>query len=229
MTELYASIQGEGMFTGIPSTFVRFSGCNLRCWYCDTPYASWQPEGSSSTLDSVLTAVEQLGRRHVVLTGGEPLLWLEATKLSNLLCRRGYQVTIETAGTVGAQVDCTLMSISPKLAGSGPSRNGLVGGWVNQHEQRRWQPTVVSALLSRADQFQLKFVVDEQADLAEVESMLSELDAEILPCSVWIMPQARTVGELNERSPWLRRYCQRNGFHFCDRMQLRWFGIERGT
>src|SRR5829696_6830310 len=96
IAEIYVSRQGEGLLTGTPSVFVRASGCNLRCWFCDTPYTSWQPEGEDWSLEAIVDEVERLrawggplagpenhGRRdarptaigHVVITGGEPMLY----------------------------------------------------------------------------------------------------------------------------------------------------------
>ncbi len=61
IAEIYKSVQGEGFLTGVESTFVRTSGCNLRCWYCDTPYTSWQPEGEDLAVHEILARVEALG------------------------------------------------------------------------------------------------------------------------------------------------------------------------
>ncbi len=122
IAELFRSQQGEGLLTGTPSVFVRASGCNLRCWFCDTPYTSWQPEGVDLSVEEILERVNEYDTPHVVITGGEPMLWAELVPLSAALARQGRHITIETAGTLDLPVACDLMSISPKLANSTPSR-----------------------------------------------------------------------------------------------------------
>src|SRR5271168_1155713 len=73
ISEIFYSIQGEGGLAGVPSVFVRTSGCKLRCAWCDTPYASWNPEGEPRTVEEIVAAVQShAAARHVVLTGGEP-------------------------------------------------------------------------------------------------------------------------------------------------------------
>lgn len=74
ISEIFYSVQGEGSLAGIPSVFIRTSGCNLRCVWCDTPYASWNPTGTEMTLEEILSAVSQHPATHVVLTGGEPMV-----------------------------------------------------------------------------------------------------------------------------------------------------------
>ena len=100
ISEIYKSVQGEGLLTGTPSVFVRASGCNLRCWFCDTPYASWQPEGNDYAVDEIVAQIEEWDCRHVVLTGGEPMLFAELIPLAEQLRRRHWHITIETAGTL---------------------------------------------------------------------------------------------------------------------------------
>ena len=77
ISELFYSIQGEGKLTGVPSVFVRASGCNLRCTWCDTPYASWEPEGENFSVAQIVERVIAFPARHVVLTGGEPMMMPE--------------------------------------------------------------------------------------------------------------------------------------------------------
>ncbi len=77
VAEIYRSCQGEGRLSGTPSVFVRTSGCNLRCWFCDTPFASWTPEGADLSVDEVVSQVAEWDCPHVVITGGEPMLWSE--------------------------------------------------------------------------------------------------------------------------------------------------------
>ena len=112
IAEIFYSIQGEGSLVGTPSVFVRSSGCNLRCSWCDTPYTSWNPEGDDWPLERVLAAVDAYAARHVVVTGGEPMIAREIVDLTRGLRQRGRHITIETAGTVFAPVECDLMSIS---------------------------------------------------------------------------------------------------------------------
>ena len=76
ISELFFSIQGEGELTGIPSVFVRTSGCNLRCRWCDTKYSSWTPEGENVDIEELVEKVCSYPARHVVITGGEPMLSL---------------------------------------------------------------------------------------------------------------------------------------------------------
>src|SRR5258708_21103264 len=100
IAEIFYSLQGEGELTGVPSVFVRTSGCNLRCNWGDTPYASWQPEGRQQTVDEIVREVEKHPARHVVLTGGEPMIAKEIRELAAALKKLGYHITIETAATV---------------------------------------------------------------------------------------------------------------------------------
>ena len=128
IAEIYLSRQGEGFLTGTESVFVRVSGCNLRCHYCDTPFASWRPEGEDFSAAEIQEQVLAYDCPHVVLTGGEPLLFSELIPLCGGLRTRGRHITIETAGTLYLPLECDLLSISPKLANSTPSRGA--GGKV---------------------------------------------------------------------------------------------------
>src|SRR5450755_3574389 len=138
IAEIFYSIQGEGILTGVPSVFVRTSGCNLRCAWCDTPYTSWAPEGDDMTVAAILEAVKQHPARHAVITGGEPMIAPGIVELTEGIQRAGLHGTIETAGTVYHKVACDLMSISPKLANSTPHERES-GKWATQHERLRYQ------------------------------------------------------------------------------------------
>src|SRR6056297_1903614 len=121
VAETFDSVQGEGRLTGVASHFIRLAGCNLRCWFCDTPYASWQAEGAAQTLAQLVDDARASGCRHVVLTGGEPLLPAAVGTLTAALRAAGLHLTIETAGTIDRAIACDLLSLSPKLAGSAPN------------------------------------------------------------------------------------------------------------
>src|SRR6059058_3963991 len=88
LAEIYFSLQGEGLLTGTPSIFVRASGCNLRCWFCDTPYTSWEPEGEDWSVEEIAAEVDRQRNsdsatiKHVVITGGEPMLFAELIPLT---------------------------------------------------------------------------------------------------------------------------------------------------
>ena len=226
IAEIFDSIQGEGRYTGVASTFVRLSGCNLRCWFCDTPYTSWEPEGSQRTLADVVSEVERYTSPHVVITGGEPLLQPNVVPLSQSLRSLGRTVTIETAGTVYRPAHADLMSISPKLGNSAPS----AGHWRRRHERARERLNVVSRLL-REFESQLKFVIDEPGDLDDVRRYLDRLAAVDRPVPaecVWLMPQSRSVQEHQQREGWLAEAAEMLGFQFARRLHIELFGNVRG-
>jgi len=226
IAEIYKSVQGEGLLTGTPSVFVRVSGCNLRCWFCDTPFTSWMPEGNDFSVDEIVAQVEEWDCRHVVLTGGEPMLFAELLPLAEQLRERNWHITVETAGTLTLPVACDLMSISPKLAGSGPDPQQHPH-WSRRHQRQRYQPEVLQALMLQYD-YQLKFVVDQKSEIAEVESFLEAFPA-VRKDRVMLMPQGVTRQELLQRSEWIELACRERGWIFCPRKQIEWFGTVRGT
>lgn len=228
IAEVYSSIQGEGQFAGTPSVFVRSTGCNLRCWFCDTPFTSWKPEGPHVSVTELLQQVEAFGIEHVVLTGGEPLLQPDSVPLCERLLATGHFVTIETAGTVFRPAPASLMSISPKLANSSPSRVGTTAAmhWQSRHDQLRSRPEVIARLIASTE-FQFKFVVDAPSDLAEIEAYLAAWP-QVPGERVWLMPQARTREELQTRSDWLESEAARLGYRFSSRWQIAQFGNQRG-
>ena len=226
IAEIYLSIQGEGLLTGAESVFVRASGCNLRCWYCDTPYASWTPEGDDLSIGEILDRIEQFECQHVVLTGGEPMLFAELVPLAADLRRRALHITIETAGTLDLPVECDLMSISPKLSNSAPLGRRHPR-WHRRHEQTRHVPHVIRRLIADYD-YQIKFVIDRPRDCREVESHLAQFP-EIDRSRVLLMPQGTEAEELARRARWLKPYCDATGLRLCPRRQIEWFGLVRGT
>ncbi len=226
VAEIYQSVQGEGFLTGTPSVFVRASGCNLRCWYCDTPYASWRPEGDDLSVEETLMRVEQFACEHVVLTGGEPMLFAELIPLCDELRGRGRHITIETAGTLYLPLACDLMSISPKMSNSTP-RQSLAPRWQLRHEHTRLAPEVIRRLVAEYE-YQFKFVVGRPQDGDEVLRYLGEFP-EIDRDRVMLMPLGTEVDELARVAQWLPDYCARYGLRFCPRRQIEWFGLVRGT
>lgn len=223
IAEIFESIQGEGPWAGTPSLFIRTSGCNLRCWFCDTPYTSWSPEGTAQSVDELIWRVQESAAPDVVLTGGEPMLLPELKQLSTRCREQGKRVTIETAGTVDQPVSCDLMAISPKLSNSVPDD----AKWRDRHEQTRFRPDVIRSLLSRHNCI-LKFVIDQPHDVKEVQHWLSHF-SKVNPKSVWLMPQARSREQLAERSSWLRELAAEKGYQYSSRLHIEQFGNVRGT
>jgi 7-carboxy-7-deazaguanine synthase len=230
VAEIFRSIQGEGRLTGTESVFVRFSGCNLRCRYCDTRYASWTPEGQDLSQTKILDRINDLKAEsgnveHIVLTGGEPMLFSELVPLSNELGGAGWHITIETSGTLYLPVTCHLMSISPKLSNSTPSAEHE-SRWRRIHSAHRHAPHVIRRLTTQYDH-QMKFVIDQPEDCREVEQYLAEFP-EIDTKRVMLMPQGVDVELLAAKAAWLVPYCNSHGFQFCPRRQVEWFGAARG-
>ncbi len=223
ISEVFHSVQGEGRFIGIPSSFVRTSGCNLRCWFCDTPYTSWEPEGSERSLEELMTELTSFNCEHVVITGGEPLLVPEMISFTQQLKAKSHFITFETAGTVLQDVKADLMSISPKLANSTP-----VGtSWESRHNARRHQPEVIREMVARFP-YQIKFVIDQPHDLNDVEEWLKEFP-EIESENIYLMPQGTELEELQSKESWLTEEANSRNWQISPRKHIELFGNTRGT
>lgn len=221
IAEIFYSVQGEGLLLGVPSVFIRTSGCNLRCSWCDTPYTSWQPEGEQMTVEAIVDTALAYGARHAVITGGEPMLTSDVVTLAEALKSRGQHITVETAGTVDQPVVCDLMSISPKLANSTPE-----GKFAVMHESARHRPDVLRRLM-RDYEYQLKFVVQSERDLEEIEALISEVAGD--RDRVLLMPEGTDPVTLRERSLWLVDVCKQRGFRMTPRLHVDLWGSKRGV
>jgi 7-carboxy-7-deazaguanine synthase len=224
ISEVFYSIQGEGSLVGTPSIFVRTSGCNLRCVWCDTPYTSWKPEGEQFAMGGLLGAVRKFyWCSNVVVTGGEPMIAEEIVLFTQRLREHGYHITIETAGTVYEPVTCDLMSISPKLSGSTPVRRDG-GRWASQHDRLRYQPDTLKELIKNFN-YQLKFVITRPEEIQEVRTMVDEIEAD--RSRVILMPEGIEPGVLWERSRWLVELCKDQGYRFSPRLHIDIWSNER--
>ena len=185
--------------------------------------------------------------RHVVITGGEPMLPRDISELTKLLRAAKFHITIETAGTIDREIACDLISISPKMANSTPTAQHVgserAGEWAERHDDTRCRIDVVKSLI-RDREYQLKFVVAEPEDLDEIESYLDALgcgplvDAggrteagrdSIDRSRVLLMPEGVDNATLEKREAWLKPACESKGFTYCHRLHIQWYGNRRAT
>ena len=227
IAEIFYSVQGEGKLAGIPSVFVRASGCNLRCVWCDTPYASWEPEGEDWAVSRIVSRVREFGAKHTVVTGGEPMIMPDVGELCAALKDAGQHVTIETAATVFKPVAVDLASLSPKLSNSTPiDREG--GRFAQVHEKQRLNFDVIQRFIDSSPDFQLKFVVSSERDLEEIDQILAKLRS-VNPQDVLLMPEGIDAATLASRANWIAEICKRTGFRYCPRLHVELYGNRRGT
>lgn len=228
ISEIFYSIQGEGELTGVPSVFVRTSGCNLRCNWCDTMYASWNPQGTKMSVDQIVAEVVHHPARHCVLTGGEPMIAKGIRELALAIRSVGKHIIIETAATVPPDgIACDLASLSPKLSNSSPDKR-LSDAWRQKHEQLRRQPAVIREWITHYT-YQFKFVVTSVEDVEEIRSLLADLNRPIPPHKVLLMAEGTTLETMQKRNKTLVELCKRHGYRLCHRLHVELFGHTRGT
>ncbi|HTW95344.1 MAG TPA: 7-carboxy-7-deazaguanine synthase QueE [Tepidisphaeraceae bacterium] len=223
LAELFHSIQGEGKLAGVPSVFVRASGCNLRCAWCDTPYASWKPEGEDVPVAEIVRRVSQMPGHHAVVTGGEPAIMPDIAPLCEALKHAGYHITLETAATVFTPARIDLASLSPKLSNSTPA-----GPQAAAHERQRLNVPVIQQFIDSSPDHQLKFVLSAPADMKEIHDLLARL-RRWRPSDVLLMPEGTERDTLWQRGAWIADICKQTGFRFCPRLQIELYGNRRGT
>ena len=229
ISELFFSIQGEGELTGVPSVFVRTSGCNLRCRWCDTKYASLKPEGENVTINDLLDKVCSYPARHVVISGGEPMIAKGIEEFTHLLKESGKHITIETAGTISPNgIQCDLASLSPKLSDSTPKEGDINKEWIDRHESKRLDYDILSEWVNSYN-FQLKFVVSKEEEIKEIQNVISRIEGKILPEKVLLMPEGIDPDTLRSRYDLLIDLCKENGYRLCHRLHIDLFGNTPGT
>ncbi len=229
ISEIFHSLQGEGKLLGVPSVFVRTSGCNLRCVWCDTPYASWQPAGEILPAEQIAQQVLQYNCSHVVLTGGEPMMFADLPTLAQQLADAGQHITVETAGTLWQEMPMHLASISPKLKNSTPWQRDD-GKYARNHEEKRINLDVLRTFATSPliQERQWKFVISSPDDLAEVESLLADI-GHISRNDVLLMPEGITPDALAEKSRWLADLCKEKNYRYAPRLHIALYGNKRGT
>lgn len=212
---------------GLPCTFVRFAGCNLRCRWCDTPQSSWKPTGEEWALEALLARIAQNPGRTVVITGGEPFLQAGLGPLCIALKHAGHPIHFETAGTVFQDVEADLVCISPKLDNSAPDSLEFPDLYA-RHELIRFNAQAVASFLARwPERVYFKFVVEQENDLALVMDYLAKIGFADRS-RVFLMPQCRTPSDLSAIAGLVATWCIREGFRYSDRLHVRLWRGEPG-
>jgi 7-carboxy-7-deazaguanine synthase len=235
INELFYSLQGEGTLAGMPSVFVRTSGCNLRCWFCDSYHTSWEPTHARMTVDEIVAEVESYGANHVVLTGGEPLVHEDSVTLLDRLSEMGYHTTVETNGTIFRDAAIDLASVSPKLASSTPMPENDPKGdgeWEERHEERRIDVETLGCLVDAYD-IQMKFVVTDEADLEEIEGLVSEVRSTatepLSDTDVLLMPEGATREQLDASRDRVAELAMEYGYRYTPRLHVDLWNDAPGT
>ena len=210
INEIFHSIQGEGKNAGKPAVFLRLGGCNLACKWCDTKY-TWYPKQSDNqtwTIDEVIRKIKKYPVKHLVITGGEPLL--QQDKLEELLKKlEGYTVELETNGSMPCKIFGLIEQIncSPKLKNSG-----------NFPYPLRVKPASKKILY--------KFVIQKGEDLKEINAFIRKY--KIPKKKVYLMPEGTNKTTLQKQSKWLIEICNKQGYNFSPRLHIMLYGNKRG-
>jgi organic radical activating enzyme len=238
--EIFHTLQGEGLSTGKPSIFIRASLCNLHCVWCDTDYTwNWEDTPWTHERDSepgyrkfrktdhiveltpidVAAAAREFPCRHLVLTGGEPLLQEE--EFLDVLCILGesdpsWTAEVETNGTIHPSEEFDEIidqyNVSPKLANSGNAEDLRIKNGALE-------------FYAGSSKAVFKFVVSSDTDFAEIQDLQTRL---AIPADrIILMPEGRTPETLNQRSHWLAGHCRDLGFRFSQRLHINLWGSER--
>jgi len=198
VSEIFYSIQGEGPNAGKPAVFLRLAGCNLKCVWCDSGFAAMTND--AMTNDQLLKKIRQFPCRHLVITGGEPLL--QQNGLIPLLEKlENYYIEVETNGSIPIKIGRYVEQIncSPKLKNS-----------KNAPYPLKIRPANKKVIY--------KFVVQNKSDLAEIRQFI--LDNHIPGQKVYLMPEGVNKKIVQERSEWIIEICKKEGYNFSPRLQI---------
>jgi 7-carboxy-7-deazaguanine synthase len=221
INEIFYSLQGEGSLLGVPSVFVRLAGCPLRCKWCDTKYAWGESAGEEMSIEAVKAKVLAFEVRHIVITGGEPMVNDELIALIDAIDDPSLHITIETSGIeYVANLKCDLMSISPKLSNSVEA---------DSEEKPEVEPLNIDALQRLIDEYdyQIKFVIDSPDDLDEIAGVIAKLK-NVNPYKIMLMPQASTKVEYVKKLPMVAEIAKNTGFALSPRLQVELWGNSKG-
>ena len=223
ISEIFSSIQGEGIHAGKPSVFLRTALCNLKCVWCDTKYTwdwdnyDYSKEVHELPIEKVIEKIKEFEPKHIVITGGEPLI--QQNDIASLLSKLGddYFVEVET--------DCTIIpnsavlehvnhwNVSPKTSNSGNSR------------EAREIPQCYD-FFAKLENSVFKFVIENESDLVEIDELITKYS--IPKNKILLMPQASTKDELNLKKEEIEKIAVAKGMLFSSRLQVEQWGNQRG-
>ena len=213
--EMFYSIQGEGLTTGKTAFFIRLSGCNLTCSFCDSKY-SWG-EGTEMTVEQIAEAAKPYA--HIVITGGEPLT--QRTELYRLLkLLENKYIEVETNGSLkpcqGTLLRVDQFNISIKLSNSGIPK------------EQRIVPEVIEYYINYSlPHCWFKFVVTDEESVKEIEEIVTQFK---IPAShVVLMPEGKTHEEISSKAPFVVDMCKRYGFRYSTRLHIDIWGNKKGV
>jgi len=210
INEIFHSFQGEGPMVGKPAVFVRLGGCNLRCAWCDSRF-TWNPDVQDNRqmdTDEVISEIKKYDCRHLVITGGEPLL--QQRQIKEIMKKlKGYTAELETNGSLVCEIDeyFTGINCSPKLSNSG-----------NKPYKLKIDPENPKVIF--------KFVVCSPSDLGEINEYVFKQS--IPPEKVYLMPEGVTRKSQIQKIPWIIEKCRVLGYNFSLRLHIMLYENERG-
>jgi len=170
INEIFYSIQGEGKWTGLPNIFIRVTGCNLRCSYCDTKYAYY--DGKEMSIKEIVNYINKYPCRYVCITGGEPLLQAETLELINTVLKKNYKISIETNGSINVEDIVNKKSLMISLDIKCPSSN--------MNEKMHLENI---SLLNKDDQ--LKIIIQNKEDYDYAKKIIQKYQPK---CHVFFQP-----------------------------------------
>jgi len=233
ISEIFYSIQGEGMYTGHPSLFIRSYGCNYKCTYCDTPYAVVGGKFADMSVKQILKEVDDNNKdndfNHIVITGGEPMIQSDIAELVDMLKSNGYIVTIETNGTIfNNDVKPNLWSISPKTLNS---TNDKFTSFKSEEALSNYKDINnmfnIMYFINTSGNIQIKFVINDDDDLIEIKKFINKYN--IAKKYIYLMPQGKDIREQKNNSLNVINICKKEGYIFCPRLHIYLWGSKRGV
>ncbi len=207
VSEIFYSIQGEGVSLGQPSIFLRLAGCHLRCTWCDSKYTWDRKSGKEMQTEEVIKEIQKYPGKHIVVTGGEPLLQQNALIEFFQTLPKGYYIEIETSGSLKPFINSYVnhYNCSPKLSNS-----------ENRSIKLEKFP---------AEKSYYKFVVSTEENLKEIKDFIKKHN--IRREKVILMPEGVKKRELQEKSLWLAEICKRENLRFTPRLHINLWGNKR--